>query len=151
MDAEPIDPANPVVILCARGVAAEGVPSEARRLFEHAWAARHDDYDAAIAAHFLARHQETAADRLRWNLVALRHAEAAPYGKAASFLASLYLNLGDAQASVGDMEAAAESVARAAGHLSALARDGYRDFVVLGIRRLAARVGVLAIATSRVR
>ena len=144
MTPETLDPTNPVVVLCAAGMAAEGTPAEARRLFERAWAARRDDYDAAIAAHFLARHQPSAADTLDWNAVAVRHAEAVPGGRAVGFLASLYLNLGDAQASVGDVEAAAAAVQRAANHLAALPAGGYREFVALGIHRLAERVGAAA-------
>ena len=71
-----IDQVNPVVSLCAEGIAAEGTPAEARRLFELAWAARRDDYDAAVAAHFLARHQPTPEETLRWNTLAVQHAEA---------------------------------------------------------------------------
>jgi hypothetical protein len=137
-----IDSTNPVVALCAAGMAAEGTPAEARRLFDRAWAARRDDYDAAVAAHFLARHQPTPAKALHWNALAVRHAEAVADGRAAGFLASLYLNLGDAQANVGDTVAAAESARRAAAHLVALPAGGYREFVALGVRRLAARVGV---------
>ena len=141
MSADSIDPTNPVVALCAAGMAAEGTPAEARRLFEQAWAARRDDYDAAIAAHFLARHQSTAEETLRWNTRAVRHAEADADGRATQLLASLYLNLGDAQANVGDVEAAAASAQLAADHLAAVPHGGYRELVALGVRRLAARVG----------
>ena len=141
MNPDSIDPTNPVVVLCAQGMALEGTPIDARRLFERAWAARRDDYDAAIAAHFLARQQLSAADTLHWNALAVRHAEAVPGGRAAGFLASLYLNLGDAQASAGDLGAAVAAVQRAANHLAALPPGGYRDFVALGIHRLARRVG----------
>jgi hypothetical protein len=58
--------------------------------------------------------------------------------------ASLYLNLADAQADAGDAAAGAESVRRATAHLAALPPGGYRDLVALGIRRLAARLGVAA-------
>jgi hypothetical protein len=136
-----IDPTNPVVALCAEGMALEGTPAEARPLFERAWAARRDDYDAAIAAHFLARHQPTPADTLHWNALAVQHAEAVPDGRATGFLASLYLSLGDAHANVGDIAASVDAVRRAADHLSALPPGGYREFVAMGIRRLAARVG----------
>jgi hypothetical protein len=135
-----IDPTNPVVALCAEGMAAEGTPEEARGLFERAWAARRDDFDAAVAAHFLARHQPTPAETLRWNALAVRHAEAVADGRAAGLLASLYLNLGDAQANVGDVAAAAASGRRAAAHLAAVPAGGYRELVALGVRRLAARV-----------
>ena len=141
MQSDLIDPTNPVVALCAAGMAAEGTPTEARRLFEQAWAARRDDYDAAIAAHFVARHQATAADALHWNALAVRHAEAVADGRASGLLASLYLNRGDAQANVGDVPAAAAAVRRAAEHLAAVPPGGYRQFVALGIRRLAERLG----------
>jgi hypothetical protein len=61
------DPANRVVALCAEGMAREGEPGVALRLFEEAWAARTDDFEAAIAAHYVARHQPTAEEALRWN------------------------------------------------------------------------------------
>jgi len=135
-----IDPTNPVVALCAEGMAAEGTPSEARRLFERAWAVRRDDFDAAVAAHFLARHQPTPTETLHWNALAVRHAEAVADGRAAGLLASLYLNLGDAQANVGDVGSAAASARQTAAHLAAVPPGGYREFVALGVGRLTARV-----------
>jgi hypothetical protein len=138
----PIDSENPVVELCAAGMAAEGTPAEARRLFEQAWAARRDDYDACIAAHFLARHQGSADSTLHWNVLAVRHAEAVTDGRAAELYASLYLNLGDAHAALGQSEAAAAAVHLASAHLAALPAGGYREFVALGIGRLAQRLGL---------
>jgi hypothetical protein len=90
----PIDPTNPVVALCAEGMAAEGEPAEA------------------------------VAD-----------------GRAAGFLASLYLNLGDAQVNVGELAKAAASARAAAAHLTAVPPGGYRELVALGIRRLVGRAG----------
>src|SRR3954466_884063 len=110
---EPIDPTNPVVALCAQGMAMEGTPDAARLLFEQAWDARCDDYDAAIAAHFLARHQPTPEDTLRWNEVAARHAEQIEDGRAEALLPSLYLNLADALAKVGQRDAALDAARRA--------------------------------------
>jgi hypothetical protein len=138
----PIDSEHPVVELCAAGMAAEGTPAEARRLFEQAWAARRDDYDACIAAHFLARHQGSADSTLHWNALAVRHAEAVTDGRAAELYASLYLNLGDAHAALGQSEAAAAAVHLASAHLAALPAGGYREFVALGIGRLAQRLGL---------
>jgi hypothetical protein len=58
-----MDPNNPVVRLCAAGMAAEGEgrPADAKALFEQAWAESRDDFEACIAAHYVARHQATAA------------------------------------------------------------------------------------------
>ena len=138
----PIDSENPVVALCAAGMAAEGTPAEARRLFEQAWAARRDDYDACIAAHFLARNQGSADSTLHWNALAVRHAEAVTDGRAAELFASLYLNLGDAHAALGQSEPAAAAVHLASAHLAALPAGGYREFVALGVDRLAQRLGL---------
>ena len=137
-----IDSTNPVVALCAEGMAMEGAPDEAKRLFEQAWAERRDDFEAAIAAHFVARHQPTADETLRWNALAVQHAELVSDGRADGFLASLYLNLGDAHEKLGDRASATTAVSRAATHLHRLPAGGYREFVAMGIRRLAARVGV---------
>jgi hypothetical protein len=135
-----IDPTNPVVALCAEGMAAEGTPAEALRLFELAWATRRDDFDAAVAAHFLARHQPTSVDAMRWNVLAVQHAENVSDGRAAELLASLYLNLADAQLTAGDAASAAASVEQAVRHLDGLPAGGYREFVAMGVRRLAQRL-----------
>ncbi|HET9425736.1 MAG TPA: hypothetical protein VFO55_10225 [Gemmatimonadaceae bacterium] len=135
-----IDPENPVVALCAEGMAMEGTPEEAKRLFEQAWAARADDYDAAIAAHFLARHQDTAEETRRWNAIAVRHAEAVTDGRATELLASLYLNLADSHLVAGDAAAAQDAARLAASHLDALPPGGYRDFVSRGIQGLGERL-----------
>jgi hypothetical protein len=135
-----MDPANPVVALCARGMAVEGTPDEALRLFEQAWAARRDDFEAAIAAHFLARHQPTDAEALHWNELAVRHAEAVPDGRSAELLASLYLNLADSHARLGNHAPARAAARQAAEHLGALPPGGYREFVAMGIDRLTRRL-----------
>lgn len=137
-----IDPSNPVIAFCVQGMALEGTPAEAQRLFEAAWAARTDDYDAAIAAHFLARHQPTPQATLQWNETALRHAEAVTDGRVLSFMASLYLNLAAAHSGLGQRTPAQHAIRRGAAHLSSLPPGGYRDFVTMGIRRLAQDLGV---------
>jgi hypothetical protein len=136
-----IDPTNPVVVLCAQGMAVEGTPGAARPLFEQAWAARRDDYDAAIAAHYLARHQPNEEATLHWNELAARHAERVADGRAATFLPSLYLNLGDSHARLGHDALALDAVRLAREHLDRLPDDGYRDLLRMGIDRLAERVG----------
>ncbi len=135
-----LDPNNHVIALCAAGMAIEGTPRAALELFDQAWVARTDAYEACIAAHFVARHQTTPEETLRWNMLALRHAEAVADDRAAEFMASLYLNLGDAQAAVGNKAAATAAIACARNHLAALSSEGYRALVVLGIERLAGRL-----------
>jgi tetratricopeptide (TPR) repeat protein len=135
-----MDLSNPVVALCAQGMTVDGTPQEAIRLFEQAWAIRADDFDAAVAAHFLARHQFTDAATLHWNVLAVQHAEAVSDDRAAELLASLYLNLGDSHARLGQHASARTAAQRAADHLATLAPGGYRDFVAMGIERLTQRL-----------
>lgn len=135
-----IDPNNPVVALCAAGMAIEGDSSAARALFEQAWEARRDDYDASIAAHFLARHQPTVESRLHWNSLAAQHAEAVKDDRVVELKASLYLNLGDAYLAAGNLADAHAAADRASASLGDLPVGGYRTFVERAIQNLQARL-----------
>ena len=134
--------------LCVAGMTVDGDPVAARAYFDRAWEARRDDYDASVAAHFVARHQPTAADTLRWNQVAVEHAHAVPGGRAHPLLASLYLNLGDSYLAVGRTTDAVVAAERGFAALQYLPPDGYRAFVAQGLERLRSRaataVGTLA-------
>ncbi|MEP6991442.1 MAG: hypothetical protein ABJA80_10975 [bacterium] len=135
-----IDPSNPVVALCAAGMTVDGDVAAAQRLFEQAWAARQDDYDASIAAHFMARHQPTPEARAHWNRLAVEHAESVANGRTQAFKASLYLNLADSYFALGDHAAAVTTLDLAHPHVSALPDDGYRAFVERGIAGLQSRL-----------
>ena len=135
-----IDPDNPVVALCAAGMAIEGDASAARALFEQAWEARRDDYDASIAAHFLARNQPTVETKLHWNALAAQHAEAVTDDRVRELRASLYLNLGDASLAAGNLADAQAAADKANASLSDLPMDGYRTFVEHGIQNLQRRL-----------
>ncbi len=144
------DSNNAVVALCAAGMAIEGDLPAARRLFEQAWKVRRDDYDASIAAHFLARHQTTVEDRLAWNIRAARHAEVVADDRARELKASLYLNLADAYLAVGNSADARAAIGRAAESLDDLPVDGYRDFVKRGIDGLVRRLDEFDIAAQNI-
>ena len=135
-----IDPNNPVVALCAAGMAIEGDAPAARALFEQAWEARQDDYDASIAAHFLARHQPTVESRLHWNVLAAQHAEAVTDDRVKELRASLFLNLADAHLAAGNSSDARAAAARASASIDDLPIGGYRTFVEGGIERLHRRL-----------
>ena len=143
-----MDVTNRVIALCAAGMDVEGTPDEARRLFEQAWALRSDDYEASIAAHFLARHQPTPDDTLRWNSLAVQHALAVPDERANDLMASLYLNLADSYAAVGRREEAIDTAHKALESLTLLPQTGYRDFVAMGIQRLRDRLGAVDAPTA---
>lgn len=91
-----MEPNNAVVKLCLEGMRAEGDGrhDDARALFIEAWEAAKDDYDACVAAHFLARHQESPEEMLHWNQEALKRADAVGDERVRGFYPSLYLNMG---------------------------------------------------------
>ncbi|MBK8050632.1 MAG: hypothetical protein IPK16_28130 [Anaerolineales bacterium] len=126
-----IDPTNPIVQLCAAGMEAEstGRIDDARRCFAQAWAEHTDAYEACIAAHFLARHQETPEATLRWNQLALDHAAAVDDDRVAGFYPSLYLNLGYAHACLGQVAEARRCYAAALARLDVLQDDRYGNIV----------------------
>ena len=137
-----IDPSNPVVALCARGMEAEGRRrvDEARELFEEAWRMRRDDYDASIAAHYLARVQEQPEDVLAWNQRALDHARAAPPEKVATFFPSLYLNLCWSHEVLGDLDAAKQALAEGERSSISLPDTPYSAMVLDGLARARQRL-----------
>lgn len=98
-----MDTNNPTIQLCLAGNRAEfdGRINDARALFRQAWEAAQDDYEACIAAHYVARHQPNPEDTLHWNQVALARAQAVDDERVQSFYPSLYVNLGHAYEQLG--------------------------------------------------
>ncbi len=137
-----VDPDNPVVKLCVEGMRAEGAgrPDDARVLFARAWDARTDDWEACVAAHYLARHQPTPQDALRWNQEALDRAHGVTDDRVRGFFPSLYLNLGHAHEQLGDLDQARRFYDRAAAESAALPDDRYGSVVRQGIRNGQGRV-----------
>src|SRR5690349_2276652 len=98
------DPNNNVVRLCLQGMMMEekGEPNEARRLFLQAWDESTNDFEKFTAAFYVARHQETVRDRLKWLEASLEFAiklndEAvkAAFAGLYSSIAKCYEELGD--------------------------------------------------------
>lgn len=103
-----MDLSNPVFQLCMDGTRAEFAHrlDDARDLYQQAWDARVDDYDACIAAHYVARFQDSVEESLRWNQLALKHADAVKDDRVKDFYPSLYLNLGRSYELVGNQSEA---------------------------------------------
>ena len=136
-----MDPNNPVVKLCADGMQAEGEGrlDVAHTCFQQAWDARQDDFEACIAAHFMARHQPPA-EMLHWNQVALHHAEAVTDERVRSFYPSLYLNLGWSHEQLGELLEAGRYYELATDRLADLPDDPYAAVVRKGVRAGQSRV-----------
>ena len=139
-----IDPANPVVKLCAAGIAAEmaGHADEARAAYHAGWETASDAYERAIAAHYVARLVETEDERRRWNATALDEALRVPDPRRiAAFLPSLYLNLGHSNESLGDLDAAREQYRLGRESVVALGADPYAAVVRGGLDAAEQRIG----------
>ena len=103
-----MDPNNPVIKLCIEGTQAEfrGEIDLAHSCYQKAWESAQDDYEACIAAHYVARHQDDPQQRLHWNQVALDKASAVTDGRVEEFYPSLYLNMGQSYELLGKGEEA---------------------------------------------
>ena len=103
-----IDPHNPVIKLCIAGTQAEfrGQIDQACRLYQQAWETAQDDYEACIAAHYVARHQDDPQDSLHWNQVALDKAQTVGDHRVDDFYPSLYLNMGQSCERLGRLDEA---------------------------------------------
>lgn len=106
------------VELCAQGTQAEfeGRVDDARALYDQAWEAANDDYDRCVAAHYVAHLEADPAERLRWNLLALQHADLAPTELVEPFYGSLYVNVGESYEATGDLKQAEHFYSLAAEH-----------------------------------
>ena len=134
-DNNAVNPANAVVKLCAQGMEAEAVGrvEHARELFMEAWRVSSDDYEACIAAHYLARHQATAEETLWWNQVALRRADATVDHRVNEFYPSLYLNVAYALEQLGRVAEAYQNYTFAAVRLDDLPANGYTNMIRMAV------------------
>jgi tetratricopeptide (TPR) repeat protein len=130
-----MDPENPIVKLCVEGMRAEagGRFDEARAIFTRAWEQSRDDFEACIAAHYLARHQDSPQDNLRWNQAALDRAGSVCDEKVRGFYPSLYLNVGFSYEMLGDLAEARRHYELAAERVTELPEGPYTDLVRHGI------------------
>jgi hypothetical protein len=141
------DLSNPVVALCVAGVEREGTPAEALALYERAWAARTDAFDASVAAHYVARLQPTPDLTLHWNAMALEHAELVSDARLATLLPSLCLNLAESYRLAGRTEEAHRVARRGHDALADLPTGGYADMVRGGLDRVLSRLDVAGAST----
>jgi len=98
-----MDSNNPVITHCIEGIWAEieNRFDDARLCYQKAWNSRTNDYEACIAAHYVARSQTTPEESLGWNLLALELAYAVTDEKIRNFFPSLYMSLGYSYESLG--------------------------------------------------
>ena len=137
-----VDPDNPVVKCCAEGIQLEmeGKIEEATQLYARAWVIKSNDYEACIAAHYLARVQISVEDILHWNCEALKYAKKVNDESVSLFYPSLYLNIGRAYENMGNDAEAIKNYRSGAAIVNALPDDRLgnvtRDAINRGLERL---------------
>jgi tetratricopeptide (TPR) repeat protein len=99
-----VDLDNPVIKLCIEGTRAEyeGRYKDACTLYQLALEASKDDFEACVAAHYIAHCQENPEDILYWNLESLNRANAVKDERVKDFYPSLYVNLGRSYELIGN-------------------------------------------------
>ncbi len=87
------DPENRIVQLCAEGITSRDL-SHKVALIERAWKEATSDMEKCVSAHYMGRIRVELSDRLNWDNLALEYAMKLPENTIATFLPSLYLNIG---------------------------------------------------------
>lgn len=101
-------PNNSIVKLCLQGMDMEGKgnPEEASRLFLQAWNQATSDFEKFLAAHYVARHQTNAPDKLKWLQTALQSALKISNAAVVGVFPSLYLNIAKCFEDLSDFDSA---------------------------------------------
>jgi hypothetical protein len=136
------DPQNNIVKLCALGMTQEGLNEmeKASLIFQQAWNESTNDLERFISAHYLARHQKTINDKLKWDETALQHALKVQGVDITGGLPSLYLNIAKGHEDLENFEKAKLFYNEAKQFAELLPDDGYgkllRSGIIKGIERL---------------
>ena len=136
------NPNNNVVKLCAQGMEMEGKgnPEEASRLFLYAWSKATNDFEKFTAAHYVARHQKTAAEKLKWDETALQLALKTNDDTVKGTFPSLYLNIAKGYEDLNDLANAKKNFELALSFSHLLPNNGYgnmiKDGIVNGMKRI---------------
>jgi rifampin ADP-ribosylating transferase len=136
------DPENEVVSLCAQGMEMEGKKNlkDASRLYSLAWELATTDTEKFVAAHYMARIQETVADKLGWDQTALAFALKIKEVGIESVLPSLYLNIAKCFEDLGDTDIAIKNYQLAISYTGSLPDNSYgqliKDGIEAGLQRM---------------
>jgi len=130
------DQQNPINQLCAQGMQLEGEakPEEAAKLFQQAWDEATNAAERFIAAHYVARHQNTVADKLKWDETALNLALELDNPEVNGALPSLYLNIAKCYEDLKDFDKARANYQSALECTKFLLDDGYGNMIRSGIK-----------------
>ena len=129
------DPDNKIVGLCAQGMSleGEGKKEEALTLFLQAWEEAANDFEKFTSAHYVARHQKTINDKLKWDELAIHFALKIQDESIKGVYPSLYLNIGKCYEDLNDPVNAGRNYNLALSFTKFLADDGYGKMIKAGI------------------
>src|SRR6186713_1988587 len=101
-------PNNDVVRLCAQGMGMEdkGETDGASRLFLQAWNEATDDFEKFTAAFYVARHQDSVADKLNWLEKSLQYALKINDVTVKAAFPALYSKIAECHEELGDLASA---------------------------------------------
>ncbi|MBA4852128.1 rRNA adenine methyltransferase [Emticicia sp. BO119] len=129
------DKNNKIVQMCGQGMMleGEGKKEEALQLFQQAWDEAANDFEKFTSAHYVARHQKTIADKLKWDETALQHALNINDDSIRATYPSLYLNIGKCYEDLNDFAKARKNYQLALSFADLLPDDGYGKMIKGGI------------------
>lgn len=129
------DPNNPIIQLCAQGMDMEGKgrPEEAGKLFLQAWNEAANDLERFTAAHYVARHQKSITDKLKWDETALRLALKLNDNSVQETYPSLYLNIAKCYEDLDDIDNASKNYQLALSFTGQLPDNEYGKMIKGGI------------------
>ncbi|MEH6307577.1 NAD(+)--rifampin ADP-ribosyltransferase [Olivibacter sp. CPCC 100613] len=101
-------PTNEIVKRCLQGMSMEdkGQAQEALNLFSQAWEESTNDFERFLAAYYVARHQKTVSDKLKWLETALTAALKINDKAVESALPSLYSGIAKCYEELQDLDSA---------------------------------------------
>ena len=130
------DSNNKVIQLCAKGMEMETnqKPGEAQTLFLQAWNEATNDFEKFTAAHYVARHQKSIQDKLKWDEIALAFALKINDSSMAANYPSLYLNIAKCYEDLKDFDNAQKNYQVALSYADLLPDNGYGQIIKSGIK-----------------
>jgi tetratricopeptide (TPR) repeat protein len=139
-----IDPGNKVVQLCTEGMSAEfeGKLEESESLFSQAWELAENDFEAFMAAHYMARRQKSAEDKLKWNLESYHLAKKIEGDGMTKYMPSLCLNVGKSYEDLGNFGEAGKYYQSGADYADSLTDNSYGSMIKSGLNEGLKRVGI---------
>ena len=139
-----IDPGNKIVKLCSEGMNAEfeGRLEESGALFTQAWELSTTDFEAFIAAHYMARRQLSLEDKLKWNLESYHLANKIQGDSMIRYLPSLCLNVGKSYEDLGNRQEAIQYYQLGAHYADSLSDKPYGNMIKSGITERLKRMGI---------